>query len=159
VESEGTVVESEVQGLGVFVGEFVHSLDPKKRLTIPAVWRAQVGLPRSLYVIPSFHLKCLNVLPGAEMVRKLDKLRRLSLTDRKAQDFMTTLGKSSDLVSWDVQGRIRIKDKLLEFAGLTGEVILIGAMDKFQLWSAANYGEPVGVDQASLMEAAQNIDF
>ena len=48
--------DSVMSGQGIFVGRFTHSLDPKKRLTIPAVWRAQVGTPKSLYVLPDFHL-------------------------------------------------------------------------------------------------------
>ena len=38
-------LEAEIKGLGMFVGEFSHNLDPKRRLTIPSVWRAQVGEP------------------------------------------------------------------------------------------------------------------
>jgi MraZ protein len=160
VESDGNIVESEVQGLNVFVGEYAHALDPKKRLTIPAVWRAQVGKPHSLYVMPDFHRRCLNVFPGTEMLLKLEQIRKHSLSDRKAQEFLTILGASSDLVAWDVQGRIRIKDKLLTFAGLTQDVVLLGAMNKFQLWNPANRPADTGdIDQGRLAEAAQYVQM
>lgn len=143
----------------MFVSEFMHSLDPKKRLTIPAVWRAQVGDPQSLFVMPDFHEKCLNVFPAAEMSRKLEKLRRHSMADRKAMEFARVLGSSSDLVSWDSQGRIRIKDKLLAFAQITDKVQMIGALDKFQLWNPELREASEEVDQVKLVEAGLYVDF
>ncbi len=146
-------------GIGMFVGDFLHSLDPKKRLTIPAVWRAQVGDPKSLFVLPDFHERCLNVLPAAEMARKLEKIRRHSLADRKVMEFTRTLGSAADLVSWDIQGRVRIKDKLLSFAGITDQVQMMGAMDKFQLWNPDYLKDSGDVDQERLVEAGLYVDF
>lgn len=159
MEKEDKILEKEVSGLGVFVGEFTHSLDPKKRLTIPSVWRAQVGAPKSLYVFPDFYRKCLNVFPAGEMARKLEKIRRQSMTDRKATEFASVLGSASDLVPWDSQGRIRIKDKLLRFAGLVDQVVLIGALDKFQLWNPDDRPDVGEIDQESLKEAGRYVDF
>lgn len=143
----------------MFVGDFLHALDPKKRLTIPAVWRAQVGVPKGLFVLPDFHERCLNVLPAAEMERKLEKIRRHSMSDRKAMEFTRTLGAASDLVSWDTQGRVRIKDKLLAFAGITDQVKMIGAMNRFQLWNPENLVDSGEIDQARLEEIGQYVDF
>jgi len=159
VEKDSTILAGAIGGIGMFVSDFMHSLDPKKRLTIPAVWRAQVGEPKSLFVMPDFHEKCLNVFPASEMARKLEKLRRHSMADRKAMEFARTLGSSSDLVSWDSQGRIRIKDKLLKFAGITDKVQMIGSLDKFQLWNPDLRDDSDDVDQAKLVEAGIYVDF
>ena len=159
MDNSDTLLENEISGVGVFVGEFIHSLDSKKRLTIPSVWRVQVGTPKSLYVLPDFHSRCLNVFPAGEMARKLEKLRRQSMTDRKAMEFASVLGAASDLVPWDSQGRIRIKDKLLNFAGIKDEVVLIGALDKFQLWNPKDRPDIGEIDQKSLTEAGLYVDF
>ncbi|HAS83264.1 MAG TPA: hypothetical protein DCS43_11480 [Verrucomicrobia bacterium] len=159
MDNDSPALVEMVAGIGMFVGDFLHSLDPKKRLTIPAVWRAQVGDPKSLFVLPDFHERCLNVLPAAEMAHKLEKIRRHSMADRKVMEFTRTLGAASDLVSWDSQGRVRIKDKLLAFAGITEQVQLVGAMDKFQLWNPAFLVDSGDVDQARLVEAGLYIDF
>ena len=156
---ENTILENEIRGLRLFVGEYVHSLDAKKRLTIPSEWRAQVGEPKSLFVMPDFHARCLNVYPAAEMTHKLEKIRRHSMTDRKAMEFAGVLGAASDVVSWDSQGRIRIKDKLLGFAGLTDQVVLVGALDKFRLWSPDGRPEAEDVDQERLKQAGRYVDF
>ncbi len=159
MEQDSQILAGAISGIGMFVGDFLHSLDPKKRLTIPAVWRSQVGQPESLFVLPDFHEKCLNVFPASEMARKLDKIRRHSMADRKAMEFARTLGSSADLVSWDSQGRIRIKDKLLKFAGISDHVQMMGALDKFQLWNPDLREESGEVDQAKLVEAGLYVDF
>ena len=146
-------------GIGMFVGTYVHSLDPKKRITIPAVWRAQVGDPKSLFVLPDFHECCLNVLPAAEIARRLDRIRRHSLADKNAMEFTRALGANSDLVSWDTQGRVRINDKLLSFAQITDQVQLVGAMDKFQLWNPALREDSGVVDQQKLADTGVYVDF
>jgi MraZ protein len=135
VERENTVLEEEIRGLAMFVGDFTHSLDTKKRLTIPSVWRAQVEAPKTFYVLPDPNQHCLNLYPSKEMLPKLEKIRRLSMSDAKARHYARILGRASDLVSWDSQGRIRIKDNLMDFAGLKDEVVMVGAIDRIELWS------------------------
>ncbi len=146
-------------GIGMFVGTYLHSLDPKKRLTIPSVWRMQVGKPESLFVLPDFHETCLNVLPASEMARRLERVRRHSLADERVMAFTRALGANSDLVSWDTQGRVRITDKLLQFAQITDQVQLVGAMDKFQLWNPALQKMGGEVDQAKLAETGMYVDL
>lgn len=157
-DGDVNVIES-LGAMGMFVGAYLHSLDPKKRITIPAVWRAQVGDPKSLFVLPDFHERCLNVMPAAEMAKRLDRIRRHSLADQKVMQFTRALGADSDLVSWDTQGRVRINDKLLQFAQITDQVQLVGAMDKFQLWNPALLSGGGVVDQAKLAETGMYVDF
>lgn len=159
VDTVAPVLEEEIKGQGVFVSNFTHSLDPKKRLTIPSEWRAQVGRPQSLYVLPDINLKCLCVFPASEMMRRLENMRRHSMADKKARQFARELGSHSDLVSWDSQGRIRIKDELLELAGLTDQVVMVGALDRFELWSPENLSETGVMRLGNLEEAARYVGF
>ena len=52
---------------GVLVGRFDHALDPKKRFTIPREWRAVMGEPDYVYVLPDHKEGCLNLVPKEEM--------------------------------------------------------------------------------------------
>jgi len=146
---------------GGFAGKFLHSLDPKKRLTIPAVWRDQVGEPKSLYVLPGLNNdKCLYVYPAREMASRLEKFRKISIGDKKARMFARLLASSSELIAWDSQGRIRIADELLDQAGIAARVKLIGAWDRFELWNPDEWDKYSGsVDQAAMKEAVRYVDF
>ena len=152
-----TALEQEIAGQSVFVSRFTHNLDPKRRLTIPSNWRAQVGEPKSLYVLPHLHECCLSVIPASVMVDRIRKMREHSIADRKARQFARVLASQSDLVSWDAQGRIRVKDELLELAQIKERAVLVGAFDSFELWSEENFEESVGMDRASLQEAAEYV--
>jgi len=144
---------------GVFVGRFVHSLDPKKRLTIPSGWRAQVRGTNSLYIIPDVQEKCLCVFPSSEMHRRLAERRHTSIADRKARQFARVLASQSDLVAWDSQGRIRVKDELLDFAGLADRVVLLGAFESFELWNPDDLKAAGGLDRSRIEEAAAHVGF
>jgi division/cell wall cluster transcriptional repressor MraZ len=140
-------------GSGLLVGRFDHALDPKKRFTIPAGWRELMGSPAYVYVFPDPKEKCLNLLPPAEMEGRLRKLRQRALFDKGTSLALRVFGEYSEQVSLDVQGRIRIKDKLLKFAMLDETVAMIGALDRVQLWSPALVPEEKDVDQVKLADA------
>jgi MraZ protein len=154
VDADSAILEDEIRGQGVFVSSFTHSLDPKKRLTIPSQWRAQVGVPKSLYVLPDIQHPCLCVFPAGEIAQRLRKMRDYSMADEKARSFARTLASRSDLVAWDSQGRIRVKDELLKFADLKDQVTLVGAFDRFELWNPQALKRTEENGGGSLKEAA-----
>lgn len=159
MDEDNTILESEIKGQRLFVSEFRHSLDPKRRLTIPSQWRAQVGEPKSLYVLPDVFQRSLRVFPAATMAPRLQKMMGYSIADQKARQFARVLASKSDLVSWDSQGRIRIKDELLEYASLKTEVVLVGAFDSFELWNPDNLKNAGGMDEAGFQDAARYVDL
>ncbi len=144
---------------GVFVGNFTHSMDPKRRLTVPSEWREYAGEPGTLYVLPGVDERYLTVFPAREMVQRLQRLRNLSIADAKARQFARVLGSQSQLAPWDSAGRIRIKDELLEYAGLTDQVVLAGAIEGFELWNPERWKTVRSAGVASLGEAARYVGF
>ena len=138
-----------------FVNDYTHYLDPKRRLTIPSEWRDLLGTPSSLYVLPDLYEKCLRAFTIAGMERYMVKIREIPMSDRKGRELMRELGRQSNLVEPDSQGRIRIKDQLLEFAQLVDQVVLVGTFDSFEIWEPNNLGRITGVDQSKLQEAAR----
>ena len=140
-------------GSNALMGEFVHALDPKKRLTIPSEWRRAMGNPDFVYVMRDRNGKCLNLLPKAEMEMLLAKLRQKALFDPALTKAAMLIGANSEQLMIDVQGRIRISDKLLQFANLTTTVAMLGAVRMIQLWDPAVLPPVDEVDQAGLGEA------
>jgi MraZ protein len=145
-----------------FLNSYTHFLDPKRRLTIPSEWREPFAGTPTLYVIPDFFERCLRLIPDVDMERRLEKVRQIPISDRRGRDFVRELGRQSDKVQWDAQGRIRIKEEMLNWAGLVDQVILIGSVDTFELWEPKNLGQisrVSGVDQDKLREAAPFVGF
>ena len=152
-------VKTNESGGFFFVGEFTHALDPKRRLTIPADWRERMGEENSLYVLPDIYNKNLLVYRGSEIIHKIQKFRNHSIADREAMKFARIIGSKSELVSWDSQGRIRIKDQLLEYADLTDQVVISGSFDHFELWTPDNFRSISNDGPQGLKDAARYVGF
>ena len=148
-----SVAGSTQAGSGVLVGRIDHALDPKKRLTIPSGWRLVLGNPEYVYAMPDPRERCVNILPKAEMDVMLEQLRQKALFDPAQMKVLQVIGANSDLLMLDVQGRIRIADKLLRFANLTTTVAMVGSVRMIKLWDPAALTPEGEVDQSGLAEA------
>lgn len=145
-----------------FLNSFTHFLDPKRRLTVPSEWREPFAQTPTLYVLPDFFERSLRLIPDIDMDRRLEKIRQIPLSDRRGRDFVRELGHRSDKVQWDAQGRIRIKDEMLNWVGLVDQVLLVGAVDTFELWEPKAWAQirrTPDFDQEKLREAAPLVGF
>ncbi|MGD2164435.1 MAG: division/cell wall cluster transcriptional repressor MraZ [Anaerolineae bacterium] len=116
----------------MFLGEFVHTLDSKGRLTIPAKFRESLDM--GLVVTRGID-RCLAVFPMAEWEKLAAQVSELPMTDRQARAFRRFLFASASDVSPDKQGRILIPQNLREYAGLDGDVVIAGLSNYMEIWS------------------------
>ena len=149
----------ELLNAGAFVGSHTHSLDGKKRLTIPSEWREAAGnLP--VFVLKGVDQPCLYVFTARDMATKLEKIRSVSVANTKAQQFFRSLFASADRLDIDSAGRIRVSDRLLEYAGIAGQVEMVGVGGRFELWSPEQWNKQNSqLDPQTFAEAAASIGF
>ena len=145
--------------IGSLLGSFAFRLDPKRRITIPSVFRNRMGAPALVYVLPSLTGKrCLEIFQPEAFEDRLGELNRASLTDPDVGEFVTMIGRVSETLDVDVQGRIRISDTLLDHIGVERDVVIVGAMNRLQVWAAGN--EPsLGDAFANIVAAAKTVRF
>ena len=148
-----SVAESTNGDSGGLVGRCDHSLDPKRRLTIPSGWRKTLGNPEFVYVMPDRKEKCLNLMSKAEMDVLLGQIREKALFDPALNRVYQVIGSMSEQLDLDIQGRIRISDKLLQFANLTTTVAMVGSFRMIKLWNPAAVAPADMVDTKALDEA------
>lgn len=155
--------DKEVKGAkndgGYPFGRFDHALDPKKRLTIPAVWRELLGNPEHLYVLLDPYESCLTILSEREMDARMSKLRSGSLFDKNRSAAMRYIGENSELLNVDGHGRIRISDRLLRLVGVKDKVVFIGTGVKMELWPLELKPQEAEVDRSALQASFVAIDF
>ncbi len=157
-ETNQTVAVSTKAASASLAGEVEHSLDPKKRLTIPSGWRAAMGNPAYVYVMPDRGGQCLNLLPPEEMDAMLAKLREKALFNPALNQAAMTLGRMSEMLPLDVQGRIRICDKLLRFANLTTTVVMVGSFRMIKLWDPQRLKPSGEIDMAEFNAALDMLE-
>lgn len=116
----------------MFLGEFVHVIDGKGRLTVPAKFRTD--LDTTLVVTRGID-RCLALYPTPQWEQLAAQVSELPLTDRQARAFRRLIFANASDVSPDGQGRILIPPRLREYAGLDGEVVVVGLNTHIELWS------------------------
>jgi MraZ protein len=122
----------------VFLGEFVHILDSKGRLTIPAKFRA--GLDTGLVITRGID-RCLAVFPISEWEQLAEQVSDLPMTDRRARAFRRLLFANASDVFPDKQGRVLIPPRLREYANLDGEVVVAGLNTYIEVWNNTAWDE------------------
>ena len=154
-----SVAESTGSAVSVLLGRYDYALDPKKRFTIPSGWRRVMGNPEDVFVMPDPEAKCLNLVPPDLMRSRLAELQKKALLDPSLNRLLQTIGENSEQLTLDCQGRIRVCDKLLQFANLTTTVAMVGSVKMIKVWDPAALAPAQVVDQAALDAAMSALPF
>jgi len=116
----------------MLIGEYLHTLDPKKRLSLPSKWRKELGKK----VIVTHGLDhCLFVYSLKEWAGISDKIASLpwgAADTRKLSRFFLS---GATEVEVDSAGRILVSERQKAFAGLDTKVILAGVHDRVEIWN------------------------
>src|SRR5476651_465081 len=122
----------------LLTGTHPRTLDDKKRLTLPKRIREQVGEVTQLFVTPGAD-QSLWVYTKDELERLSAKLDQTPATDAEARVFRRLFFAQMEAVDLDRIGRILIPERLVQFAGLEHEVVLLGVRDHLELWNAERW--------------------
>ena len=98
----------------MFIGEYYHNIDAKKRLAVPAKFRA--GLGKKAVVTRGLD-NCLYLYPMKEWEKLAAKLARLPITRSDSRAFVRLMLAGAMDVSLDQLGRILVPDYLKDYAG------------------------------------------
>ena len=139
---------------------FNHGVDGKRRVQVPAKWRPrQPEVEFTLILWPkSTHGPCLRVLPPEQMAKLMADINSMSNDDPNKVVLKRFIGSESAQVALDKAGRICLPEDMAKAAGITKEAVLVGLLDRFEIWDPARYGAVRGEDQVmagaafSLME-------
>ena len=93
----------------VFVGTFRHSVDEKKRVAIPAKWRAAARGSQEFYVLPD-PKNCLVVLPASAMEKMLERADDISIGEYERRDVLRLIASRAHGSPCDKQGRIALTE-------------------------------------------------
>src|SRR5262245_6641852 len=124
----------------LLTGTHPRTLDDKKRLALPRRVRDQLDDPETLFVTPGPD-QCLWLYSQEGLEQLAAKLDQAPATDAEARLFRRLYFAQTETVDVDRAGRILISDRLLQFAGLQREVVLIGVRDHLELWDAQRWQE------------------
>ena len=124
----------------MFVDEYKRQIDDRGRIILPAKLRDDVC--GTVYVTQSPSEKCLHLYTEEEWLKLAEKVNLLpTATDRNAAAFVRMFFGKASAVTVDKQGRIPITDRLIKFARLGKDVVLVGANTRLELWDEGAWDE------------------
>lgn len=115
----------------MLIGEYTHNLDPKRRLSIPAKFRKELGEGA---VITRGLDGCLWLFPKSQWSSLAERIAALPMAQADSRSFSRLLLSGASEVEFDSLGRVLIPEYLKTFAGLQREVVIAGVHPRIELW-------------------------
>ena len=134
---------------------FRHGVDEKRRLQIPAKWRpTDPGVELTLVLWPkSKEGPCVRVLPAKQMAAMMRDIDAMPNSDPNKGVLKRFIGSESVQAPLDKAGRICLPEAMAAGAGITDQAVLVGLLDRFEIWSPDRYEKVKAADSIMAQEA------
>ena len=140
--------------MSMFTGEYRHSLDLKNRLIIPSKFRNNLG---ENIVITRGLDGCLFCYSCEEWQKILEKMNGLAWTRSDSRKFTRFLTSGATTLEFDKQGRVVRPSYLKDFASIEKDVVLIGVLNRIEIWSSSKWDEFMQSNIDSLSDISENL--
>jgi MraZ protein len=134
-----------------------HSLDDKRRLPVPFRWRPKDPMEFTVVVWPKHPAgTCLRVFPPAAWAKFRAEIEAMPDVAKKPA-LKRMIGSFSTSLKLDAAGRLSIPEEMATEADISTQAVLVGLLDRFEIWSPARYGEAKAQDAATWKQALETM--
>ena len=135
-------------------GEYRHNIDQKGRLIIPSRIRYEIG---DKIVITRGLDGCLFGYSEKAWDDIMQKLSTLPYTKSDVRKYTRFIASGAITLEFDKQGRINIPTYLNQYASLNKEIVIIGVIDRIEIWSKDKWEEFMNNNIESLSDISENL--
>jgi MraZ protein len=111
----------------------------------------------SSFVITRGFENCIFVYPNDEWAKREAELGKLQQTNRDDRLFTRLLLQYAADVELDGQHRIVLTKELMEYAKITGDVLILGVFDRIEVWNPEEYKKYLDAQQQDYVTVAENV--
>jgi len=139
----------------IYNSVYRHGVDEKRRIQIPSMWREKDAKVQFTLIVWEQRIEgaCLRVLPPKEMAQLMASLDVLPNGDRNKTILKRIIGAKSTQVALDGAGRICVPEEMAQEAGIKDEAVLVGMLDRFEIWDPERYEKVKAADAVLTPEA------
>lgn len=131
-----------------YLGSYQHQIDEKGRLSLPAPFRRETAPDEPLVLVRVFP-DALSLLPQETWAGVADGLREVQRRNPAMRARVLAITAQAAEVVPDRQGRILVPPRLQQAVGIDGQVLIVGAIDRIELWSPERFeAATAGGDEA-----------
>ncbi|MGL5047289.1 MAG: division/cell wall cluster transcriptional repressor MraZ [Shewanella sp.] len=140
----------------MFRGASAINLDTKGRIAIPVRYREplQLGHQGRIVMTVDIQSACLLLYPIHEWELVEAKLLKLSDTDKTQRSLKRLLLGYAHEVELDGNGRILLPPPLRHYANLDKRIMLVGQLNKFELWDEQSWLRQIDECQETIRSEA-----
>ncbi len=120
----------------MFIGEYQHSIDPKKRLALPSKFRGELG---TRVVLTRGLDGALIIYPMKVWEELAQKLGSLPIGETGKRSFTRLMLSGASDIDLDSQGRILLPEYLKEAAKLGKDVTVVGLYNRLEIWDTKKW--------------------
>jgi MraZ protein len=136
---------------------YKHSLDTKRRLPVPYRWRPKDPIEFTLTVWPKNQAgTCLRVFPPDAWAKFRAEIEAVQDTAIKPI-LKRMIGSNSTNMKLDTAGRLTIPEEMAAEADITNQAVLVGLLDRFEIWSPGRHVNVKAQDSTSWKEALEKL--
>lgn len=124
--------------MAYFVGTHERQLDDKGRLALPVSFRTHLG--ERCYLVHGEN-NCVRVVRAEDFEAMADELKERVKRGEVSKQYQRVIAANASPAEFDRQGRVKVDDKLRQYAGLMPEskVFVIGNLDDIEIWSPERF--------------------
>ena len=122
-----------------FHGEYEATVDAKGRFLLPGGLKKQLPEGEGRFILSRGFEKCLTLYPIKSWELIIAKISQLNDFDPKVRQFRRQFLGGATEVELDSANRMLLPPTLKEFAGLSKDIVLAAALDRFEIWDAGKY--------------------
>lgn len=122
----------------MLIGEYIHTLDDKNRISLPVKFRKEMG--KSIVVAPGLD-NCLALYTLVEWKKISSKLSDSSMLASDNRSFSRFMFGQAVIVDVDGNGRILIPENLKNRSSLSSKVVVIGVQNRAEIWSESTWND------------------
>lgn len=119
----------------MFIGKYYYSLEEKGRLSLPKEFRQE----NNSWVVTRGLDGGLFLYKESDFQIQIQKLLSRTFTKKIHRDFVRLMTNEAKLVTPDKNGRVQLPEYLISFAKLQKAVVLVGSLEKIEIWDRDTY--------------------
>lgn len=132
-----------------FFGRYEHSLDEKGRVILPSKFR---GPFEHGGYLTQYQDGCLSLWTPDQFEIQMGTMLERAESGKSDRNLVRLWASTSHELEIDRQGRMAIPSRLREYAGLEGDVLVLGAIDRVELWNQESWDQKVLPEEERLTQ-------
>ncbi len=138
----------------MLIGEYIHTLDEKKRVSLPVKFRKEVG--KKIIVTAGLD-NCLWIFTLGQWKKISEKLSNFSMLQADNRSFNRYMFGSATEVEVDTIGRILLPEFLVIRASLKNKIAVVGVQDRIEIWNESSWNDYKAVVEKQADQLAEKL--